>query len=75
MPTLQVSWNVQPWVGALIWDKGHLGSRIGQWEAGSVGRSNVFNFPLLKGTKTDTVKATEESQTPEAGAASPVVDI
>src|ERR1700742_4237580 len=30
--TLQVSWNVQPWVGALIWDKGLLGNRLGNWE-------------------------------------------
>lgn len=43
--TLQLSWNVQPWVGALIWDKGLLGDRLGKWEAGQVGRSEVFEFP------------------------------
>jgi signal peptidase complex subunit 3 len=72
--TLQVSWNVQPWVGALVWDKGYLGSRLGAWEAGSVGRSDVFEFPPLKG-KTDTAKVKEGSPSPEAGSASPVVEI
>ena len=73
--TLQVSWNVQPWVGALIWDKGFLGNRLGEWEAGSVGRSEDFEFPPLKGTRTETVKDSEAPKTPQAGSATPVVDI
>ncbi|KAJ9617002.1 hypothetical protein H2200_000723 [Cladophialophora chaetospira] len=74
--TLQVSWNVQPWVGALVWDKGYLGSRVGQWEAGSVGRSDIFEFPPLK-SKTETVKDKEAPNTPKpkVGSATPVVDI
>ncbi len=71
--TLQVSWNVQPWVGALIWDKGFLGGRLGKWEAGSVGRSDVFEFPALKGPSKETVKDKETPRTPQAGSASPVV--
>ncbi|KIW99316.1 uncharacterized protein Z519_00979 [Cladophialophora bantiana CBS 173.52] len=73
--TLQVSWNVQPWVGALVWDKGYLGGRVGKWEPGNVGRSETFEFPPLKGSKTDVVKDTEGSKTPKAGSASPIVEI
>jgi signal peptidase complex subunit 3 len=73
--TLHVNWNVQPWVGALVWDKGYLGSRVGQWEAGNVGRSKVFEFPALKGSNTDSRKEREPPKTPEAGSASPVVNV
>ncbi|OAP61666.1 hypothetical protein AYL99_03869 [Fonsecaea erecta] len=73
--TLQVSWNVQPWVGALVWDKGYLGDRIGKWAPGNGGKSEVFEFPPLKGTKTDVVKDTEGPKTPKAGSASPAVEI
>ncbi|KIW29806.1 uncharacterized protein PV07_05593 [Cladophialophora immunda] len=73
--TLQVSWNVQPWVGALVWDKGYLGDRIGKWAPGGVGTSETFEFPPLKGAKTDIVKDTEGPRTPKAGSASPVVEI
>ncbi|OCT52625.1 putative microsomal signal peptidase subunit (gp23) [Cladophialophora carrionii] len=73
--TLHVSWNVQPWVGALIWDKGYLGSRLGTWEAGSGGRSEIFEFPPLKGSRTDAVKDKEGPKTPKAGSATPVVEI
>ncbi|ETN36695.1 uncharacterized protein HMPREF1541_08973 [Cyphellophora europaea CBS 101466] len=72
--TLQVSWNVQPWVGALIWDKGFFGSRVGAWEPGKEGTSAPFSFPPLKGSKPDIVK-NKEPQTPEAGKATPVVKI
>jgi len=47
--TLQVSWNVQPWVGALVWDKGYFGSRVGSWKKGNVGRSKSFDLPSIKG--------------------------
>lgn len=73
--TLQVSWNVQPWVGALIWDKGYLGSRVGAWEAGKPGTSEPFDFPPVKGSKPEVVREKSASQTPEAGKATPVVDI
>jgi len=73
--TLQVSWNLQPWVGALVWDKGHLGDRVGKWAPGKVGRSEVFEFPPLKGTKSEAVKDKEGPATPEAGSAAPVVEI
>ena len=72
--TLQVSWNVQPWVGALTWDMGYLGSRVGAWEPGKAGNSEAFEFPPLKGSKPEVVKETS-AQTPQGGEASPVVDI
>lgn len=71
--TLTVGWNVQPWVGALIWDQSLLGNRVGPWAVGKVGRSEPFNFPPLKSSKTETVKAGEGPKTPEAGSAKPVV--
>ncbi|KIW13552.1 hypothetical protein PV08_08740 [Exophiala spinifera] len=71
--TLQVSWNVQPRVGALIWDKGYLGERVGKWRAGKVGKSKVFEFPPRKGKPA--VARDQEPKTPEAGSASPIVDV
>ncbi|KAK6373298.1 hypothetical protein LTS17_008318 [Exophiala oligosperma] len=76
--TLQVSWNVQPWVGALVWDKGFLGQRVGKWRAGKVGKSQVFRFPPRKGTTTSTTAAAKDQgqkTAPEAGSASPIVDV
>jgi len=73
--TLQVRWNVQPWVGALIWDQGYLGSRVGKWGAGKVGKSEVFEFPPLKGAKTDVVKDKEGPKTPGAASVSPLGNI
>ena len=73
--TLVVGWNVQPWVGALVWDQSLLGSRIGAWDAGKVGRSKAFDFPPLKGAKTETAKIGETAVTPQAGSASPVVSL
>ena len=73
--TLTVSWNVQPWVGALLWDKGLLGSRVGSWEDGKVGRSESFDFPPLKGKTTNVVQDPEGPKTPVGGEASPVVDV
>ncbi len=72
--TLHVSWNVQPWVGALTWDKGYLGSRVGAWEPGKAGKSEAFEFPPLKGSKPEVVKETS-AKTPQAGEASPIIDI
>lgn len=71
--TLQVRWNVQPWVGALVWDGGMLGNRVGPWEAGKVGRSEMFDFPPLKGSRTDVVKDREGTRTPKPAEATPVV--
>jgi hypothetical protein len=72
--TLQVSWNLQPWVGALVWDKGIFGQRVGPWPPGKEGTSKPFSFPPLKGSKPEVVKDTKP-QTPQAGSASPVVNL
>ncbi|KEF51514.1 uncharacterized protein A1O9_12431 [Exophiala aquamarina CBS 119918] len=72
--TLQVSWNLQPWVGALVWDKGALGNRLGKWGAGRVGRSEVFEFPALK-SKAETVRDKNGPKTPQPGSAAPAVEI
>jgi hypothetical protein len=53
--TLIVGWNVQPWVGALVWDQSLLGNRVGPWAAGKAGRSEPFDFPPLKGSKTESL--------------------
>ncbi|KAK5940937.1 hypothetical protein PMZ80_006214 [Knufia obscura] len=73
--TLQVGWNVQPWVGALVWDKGYLGSRVGSWKAARNGRSKSFDLPALKGSKTDVVKEPDGPNTPRAGEGKPVIEI
>jgi signal peptidase complex subunit 3 len=65
--TLEVNWNVQPWVGALTWDKGYLGSRVGKWAAGSSGKSETFDFPPLKGSRSaEAMKEREAKKTAEA---------
>jgi hypothetical protein len=72
--TLKVRWNVQPWVGFLLWDQGLLGPRVGAWTAGKEGISKPFDFPPIKGTKPPVVKD-DNPQTPEAGQAVPAVEI
>jgi Signal peptidase subunit len=72
--TLQVSWNVQPWVGALIWDKGYLGQRVASWQPGEVGRSDSFDFPPLKGPKPETMRYSPAPKTVSGGEAKPIAD-
>jgi hypothetical protein len=43
--TLEVGWNIQPWVGALVWD---LGRDFGSWRKLSGGVSEIFRFPDIK---------------------------
>ena len=54
--TLTVGWNVQPWVGALVWDKGLLGGRLGQWKVDQNGVSDPWAFPALKGSRQEAAK-------------------
>jgi signal peptidase complex subunit 3 len=64
--TLTLSWNVQPWVGPLLWDKGMLEDKSGvggaqgswnlpflkhPWRGGVLPRSETFDFPPLKGSQ------------------------
>jgi hypothetical protein len=48
--TLSVGWNVQPWVGALLW-----APATGAWPrtGGSIVSSEAFDFPALKGKKAE----------------------
>ncbi|KAI9670832.1 MAG: hypothetical protein M1829_004721 [Trizodia sp. TS-e1964] len=48
--TLELGWNVQPWVGALAWT---THARFGTWKALQGGRSKAFDFPSLVGKKTE----------------------
>ena len=54
-----MGWNVQPWVGALLWGPGTnvgenvRGFRVGLVTGGNGGRSAAFDFPLLKGSKVE----------------------
>ncbi|KAK5120889.1 hypothetical protein LTR85_005956 [Meristemomyces frigidus] len=45
--TLSLHWNVQPWVGALVWTNKNS---IGRWQ-GLQGGEAKFDFPPLKGTE------------------------
>ncbi|TKA46519.1 hypothetical protein B0A54_02351 [Friedmanniomyces endolithicus] len=45
--TLTLHWNVQPWVGALVWDSR---GTLGRWQ-GLRGGMAGFDFPALKGTE------------------------
>ena len=64
--TLTISWNVQPWIGALLWDKSILAAKNGgldkvdswnlpylkyQWPGLLLPQSGAFDFPPLKGAK------------------------
>jgi signal peptidase complex subunit 3 len=76
--TLTVSWNVQPWVGPLLWDRGMLEEKNGragaerswnlpflrhQWRGGVLPRSERFDFPPLKGAQ-KTSEAVKDKEGP-----------
>ena len=79
--TLTLSWNVQPWVGPLLWDKGMLEQKNGlggaegswnlpflrhQWQGGVLPRSDTFDFPPLKGAqKTSTSEMVKDKGGPQ----------
>ncbi|KAL9100965.1 MAG: hypothetical protein Q9163_003729 [Psora crenata] len=51
--TLEVGWNVQPWVGALTWTMGD-GQEFWKWKGVKGGRSKSFDMPALKGKSSST---------------------
>ena len=79
--TLTLSWNVQPWVGALLWDRGMLEDKRGpdaaagswnlaflkyQWRNGRLPRSRTFDFPPLKGApNTSTSETVKDGDGPK----------
>lgn len=67
--TLEVGWNVQPWVGALLWAFGE-GQSLGRWNGVKGGRSKAFDMPPLKGKSASVVAS---SGGPKAAEASGVI--
>ncbi|KAL2354775.1 signal peptidase subunit-domain-containing protein [Cryomyces antarcticus] len=60
--TLELGWNVQPWVGALTWTNRR---DWGYWKGLVGGRSEQFDFPPLKSKKAEdvgTVKGGEKNR-------------
>jgi signal peptidase complex subunit 3 len=45
--TLELNWNIQPWVGALLWSRP---SNLGVWKALKGGKTEPWTFPELKGS-------------------------
>ena len=70
--TLEVGWNVQPWVGALTWTFGE-GKFFGRWKGVKGGKSKVFEMPPLKGKAASSATVVGSGASPEAAEASPVV--
>jgi signal peptidase complex subunit 3 len=57
---LELGWNIQPWVGALMWSRK---SDLGVWKGTKGGLSEEFDFPPLKAAAKpaamDTVRGAE----------------
>lgn len=70
--TLEVGWNVQPWVGALTWTMGE-GNHWGRWKGIKGGRSKAFDMPALKvkGVNQEAVKGSGKPE--KVAEASPIV--
>ncbi|KAI4147495.1 MAG: hypothetical protein L6R39_003093 [Caloplaca ligustica] len=70
--TLELGWNVQPWVGALTWTMAE-GSSWGRWKGIKGGRSKAFDMPPLKvkGVNQEAVKGSGRPE--KAAEASPVL--
>ncbi|KAL8711424.1 MAG: hypothetical protein Q9220_004082 [cf. Caloplaca sp. 1 TL-2023] len=70
--TLEVGWNVQPWVGALTWTMKE-GTSWGRWQGLKGGKSQIFDMPPLK-VKGVNQEAVQGSGKPERAAeASPII--
>ena len=65
--SLELHWNIQPWVGLLTWNgAGKSGTTEAPWwsvwkHAGSVAKSELFDFPALKNS-TEAAKAAGEKR-------------
>ncbi|MCJ1424033.1 hypothetical protein MMC29_001920 [Sticta canariensis] len=70
--TLEVGWNVQPWVGALTWTLGE-GKTFGRWRGIKGGKSKAFDMPALKGRSANQETVIASPGKPKAAEASPVV--
>ncbi len=70
--TLQIGWNVQPWVGALTWTMSE-GFELGRWKGIKGGKSKVFDMPSLKGKSASSETIVPSGGTPKAAEASAVI--
>lgn len=70
--TLEVGWNVQPWVGALTWTL-EEGKSFGKWNGIRGGKSNVFGMPALKGKSAGQEQPKPPSGKPKPAEASAVI--
>ncbi|KAL8804188.1 MAG: hypothetical protein Q9182_002730 [Xanthomendoza sp. 2 TL-2023] len=70
--TLELGWNVQPWVGALTWTM-REGDSWGRWKGIQGGRSKAFDMPALKvkGVNPEAVKGSGKPE--KVAEASPIV--
>ncbi|KAL8849577.1 MAG: hypothetical protein Q9221_005451 [Calogaya cf. arnoldii] len=70
--TLELGWNVQPWVGALTWTM-EEGKGWGRWRGIQGGRSKAFDMPALKvkGVNPEAVKGSGKPE--KVAEASPIV--
>lgn len=69
--TLEVSWNIQPWVGALTWTLGE-GKSWGRWSGIRGGKTQAFDLPALKGKSVSQESVVGSQQKPKAAEASAV---
>ena len=70
--TLEVGWNVQPWVGALTWTLGD-GQVLGRWKGVQGGKSKPFDMPPLKVKTVGSETIVSSGGLPEAAEASAVI--
>ena len=70
--TLEIGWNVQPWVGALTWTQKD-GQNFGRWKGVKGGRSESFDLPGLKGKRPPAETVISAGGTPEAAEASGII--
>ena len=69
--TLEVGWNVQPWVGALAWTM-EQGQGFGRWKGMQGGKSKAFDMPALKG-KSASQETVVGKGTPKAAEVTPAI--
>lgn len=70
--TLEIGWNVQPWVGALTWTM-RDGQDFGKWRGVKGGISEPFDMPALKGKKATSETIVGSGGTPKAAEATGVI--
>lgn len=71
--TLELGWNVQPWVGALTWTMPE-GYSFGRWKGVVGGRSKAFDMPALKGKPAKVADPiVSKGKAPKPAEASPII--